>query len=290
MTTAVRETITNKDAVALLRPNPAAKVRRISGVRVYDVGQGDAICVLDQNGNPFLQIDYGGVQGSPFSAPGDAEACMPLSGMPLLLLSHWDKDHWWTAKKNAASETIDWLAPRQTTSPAAVRFSMNQKNIRCIPERLVGRRLVIKCLNGDYVMFEKLAKMPHPQEEWEDCNATGVAFSVVKASSHQVILLPGDAPFHRVPHYDHLRSEDVELRGVVAFHHGSGVGWTRAASTFLSTWNRYAAEVDVVFSYAEGNSYGHPNVANYFSLPANWTATRTPELRDNGQTYKDILF
>lgn len=290
MSTQRLDHIPHPDAAASPSPDPAANVRGIAGVRVYDVGQGDGICVLDQDGQPFLQIDYGGLQGHPFSVPGSAEARMPLQGLPLLMLSHWDKDHWWAAGKNGLALQMPWLVPRQRPSPSAVQFSKLNKSMRCIPEDLVGEPLVIKCSNGDYVMFEKLERMPDPNYATENCNKTGVAFSVVKASSDQVILLSGDARFRKVRHYQDLCDRGTRLRGLVAFHHGSGSGWSLADSAFLVNWRNFTHEVDVVFSYAEGNSYHHPNVDKYLCLPTTWTATRTPELRDKGQTYKDILF
>lgn len=283
-------TIDSPDAPVLLANHPVANVNGIGGVRVYDVGQGDGICILDQDLIPFLQIDYGGVQGHPFAIAGSAEARMPLQNMPMVMLTHWDKDHWWTARKNPNANNVRWLVPRQTTSPAAVKFSQEHEDIRCIPERLVGRRLAIKCHNGDLVIFEKIDKMPDPATSLENCNRTGVAFSVLKASTKQVILLPGDARFHKVNHYQTLRRSRTELRGLVAFHHGAGSRWSPHDSAFLSAWRTYSEPVDVVFSYAEGNSYGHPDVAKYFCIPATWKETRTPELRDNGQLYKDILF
>jgi hypothetical protein len=289
MKTALPKSIPHPDAAAYLTIAAAKNITGIAGVRIYDVGQGDGICILDQNRRPFLQIDYGGLQGHPFSVPGSAEARMPLAGLSLLMLSHWDRDHWLTAEKNGLALQMPWLVPRQTPSPAAVTFSMRNKAIRCIPEDLVGRPLVIAC-GDDYVMFEKLEKMPDPDSVLENCNRTGVAFSAVNARSGEVILLPGDARFRKVQHYSDLCNQGVSLRGLVAFHHGSGSGWRPSDSDFLAAWHSVSPRVDIVFSYAEGNSYRHPDRNKYLVTPGCWTETHTPWLRNAGQSYKDILF
>lgn len=285
-----RSKIKNKAAKFRQGYNPLKGVNGISGVRVYDVGQGDAMCVLDLNGEPILQVDYGGVQAHPFKFPGAAEQLMPISGVRVVMLSHWDKDHWWSATKNSCSNTVPWLVPRQITSTSAVKFSWETKTIQCIPEHLVRSEKAFSCDNDDYVMFEKIAPMPMPPNGYEDCNKTGVAFSVVQHASKKVILLPGDANFHAVPHYDRIQSGGGILRGVVAFHHGSGVDWDIADTAFLANWTRCTSNLDVVFSYAKDNSYDHPNLDNYECLPSTRNSTMTPDLRAIHMPYKDILF
>jgi hypothetical protein len=84
------------------RVAPLAGISRILGVRIFDVGQGDSIAVLGGvNGQvkPVVQVDYGGRQGNPFTGSADIDRRMPVAAGQLLMLSHWDEDHWCTANK-----------------------------------------------------------------------------------------------------------------------------------------------------------------------------------------------
>ena len=285
-----RKKIKGRDAIFVAGNNVLRGVSGISGVRIYDVGQGDAMCVLDSKKRPVLQIDYGGVQDHPFTYPNAAETQMPLSGIKTLMLSHWDKDHWWTADKNSLAASKKWLVPRQVTSPAAVDYALKVKDIQCIPEAMVGQAIAFTCDNGDQVIFEKIARMPSSGKSCEDCNKTGVAFTVLQAESKQVILLPGDAHFRKVPHYTGLRLAGNRLRGIVAFHHGSGADWINADAAWPSNWTQFANSVDIAFSYGEHNSYDHPDINHYLNLGIPWNVIQTPAVRANYLPHVDILF
>lgn len=272
---------------------PTHGVSRISGVRVHDIGQGDAISVLDESGQPFLQIDYGGKVDNIFGNQIDQH--VPVKGDSLLMLSHWDEDHWCSAPNGVTAKAATWLVPRQITSPRAVMFSTTLPRIYCVPETLVGRAYFFATECGDKIYWEKIASAPPVHAKDEDCNRTGLAFSVVKqghgGSPSQVILLPGDAPFGKVRHYeDHHRSGHV-LRGMVAYHHGSKVHLCKNTQRLLGGWTPTANTVDLVFSYGSNNSYSHPDLAFYNGLPyPNKSFFYTPALRAGGKGFYDIIF
>src|SRR3546814_4743893 len=123
--------------------DPTKGVTSISGIRIYDVGQGDAICVLDQKQRPFLQIDYGGKYANPFRNPSDVDTRMPLQTIKLIMLTHWDEDHWCSAPKSGKTKDRPWLVPRQRTSPRAARFSATLENAYCVPEADVGKSMLL---------------------------------------------------------------------------------------------------------------------------------------------------
>jgi hypothetical protein len=273
--------------------SPTAEVHSISGVRVFDVGQGDALAVLDQAGNPFLQIDYGGCYNSPFSISSGVspDHTMPLGKDSLLMLTHWDKDHWWSADMGTTAKEATWLVPRQLTSPTAACFSASLSRIFCIPEDLVGLPQRFVARNGDAVIWEKIARSAKSDTSSEDCNRTGVAYSLVKQDTREVILLPGDAPFDRVAHYQELASAGMLLRGVVAYHHGSRTHWTAATDKMLSTWRtKPESPVVVALSYGRRNSYGHPKPQNYRAVFSALNFRRTPAARAAKKGYFDITF
>lgn len=271
------------------RLDPARGVNRISGVRVYDVGQGDAIAVLDQRRRPFLLIDYGGREGRPFSRRSEVDEHLPVPEDGLLMLTHWDEDHWCSADIGSDVRRLQWLVPRQITSPRAVRFSAQLDRIHCIPAKVEQIPQCFRARNGDEIWWEKIGPMAPAGARDEDCNRSGVAFAIVSRNRRQAILLPGDAPFDRIRHYWELRARPLALRGVVAFHHGAGTHWREATRELLFGWPR-RGRLDLIYSCAKPNTYEHPDPRNYAGLTARKHCIHTSALRRGGRAYHDILF
>lgn len=287
-----RARIRSPDIGNVCSVDPTVSIKRIKGVRVHDIGQGDAISILSEEGESFMQIDYGGRIGNPFGAEIDTR--MPVPKGRLLMLSHWDEDHWCSAAKGMQAKSAHWLVPRQITSPRAVKFSLTVPQIHCVPEDRVGQAQVFTTEEGDQIWWEKIAAAPGPGETKENCNHTGIAFSIVRNSEFtepgQVILLPGDAPYDAVGHYQEHVRKGLLLRGMVAFHHGTNQHWSSHTLKLLEEWSPTHSPVEVVFSCAEENSYGHPHTQAYAELPYQPTLYTTPDLRDRGVSYYDIVF
>ena len=292
-----REVIPGSDLTKVDDVNPLAEVHDIKGVRIYDVGQGDGIAILGDDDRPVMQIDYGGRQGNPFQnlRPQQVDGRLPVDKSQLVMITHWDEDHWCSAQKAQVVRSAKWLVPRQVTSPRAVRFSTTLQHISCIPESRVGEAFCFRATNGDEVWWEKIGKSEADATRSEDCNMTGVAFSIVKRtgnSKNQVILVPGDAPFDRVRHYRRHMADKLTLRGLIAFHHGAKTHWTRATRQLLHGWSRSSRYVHVIFSYAEGNTFDHPFEKNYEDeLGRKIMISKTPDCRANlGRQFIDLLF
>ena len=280
--------------VSIFGTRPLEGVASLAGVRIYDVGQGDSISILDGQGNPVLQIDYGGRQGHPFAGltKDEVDERMPVGSSALLMMTHWDEDHWCSAPRGDAARAAHWLVPRQLTSPRAVRFASGLEHIACIPEEEVGEVFAFEAENGDAILWEKLA--PSAQSEnagRENCNRTGVALSLVRrrAEGGEAILLPGDAAFGHVRHYWQLRDAGLALAGLVAFHHGSGLHWTRATRRLLMKWPK-SPRFEIVASCADDNSYGHPDRACYAGLFPHHLLRTTADERSAGRDHVDLCF
>lgn len=234
--TAERERIDVIDAVSIEAPRALKQSQSLVGVRVYDVRQGDAIAVLDEDSQPVLLIDYRGRQGNPFTikkkqaVKRSVDTVMPVASGALVMVTQWDEDHWSSAPKGKAARGADWLVPRQVTSPRAVRFSTSLANVSCVPKTRVGQIFEFVAQNGDSVLWQKIAVSSPAPSIHQNCNRTGVALALVRRSEKggQAILLPGDAPFHEVPLFQKLAKSDHTLTGLVAFHHGAGTHWTKA--------------------------------------------------------------
>ncbi|MBW3169409.1 ComEC/Rec2 family competence protein [Qipengyuania flava] len=270
---------------------PTRGVSGISGVTIEDVGQGDAVRVLDLFGATILWIDYGGRQGNPFQGVRRRTVDRFLHVRPsdLVMLTHWDEDHWCSARKGVTARDADWLVPRQTASPRAARFSAKLASIRCIPESVVGLVHEFGTGGGDRVRWEKIARWPGPDARNEDCNLTGVAFSVLHERDDgvtEVILLPGDAPCEAVGHFHGYVDDAFEVRGMVASHHGSGAHWPKATVELL----KHLDPDHVVFSCSDPNAYGHPDRAKWSAALPNAEFRDTAEARRDGRRSLDLLF
>lgn len=283
--------------VTLEGRNPLSTTQSLAGVRVYDVGQGDAIAVLNGDLRPVLQIDYGGRQGNPFTDldRDEVDSYLPVPPNALVMMTHWDEDHWCTAPKGGAVMAAEWLVPRQVTSPRAVRFAATLDRISCIPESQVGRAQSFTTASGDEVWWEKIGASEVDATRFEDCNRTGVALSVVRQDRDgpdRVILMPGDAAFGNVGHYREHYMAGRLLAGIVAFHHGAGTHWTETTEALVADWPTVDGGASLIFSCAKPNSYDHPNRALYERLLAGRlrNVTETSDLRLSDRSFYDLLF
>jgi len=289
-----RERIGGTDVAAIKAPAAVARAKAISGARVYDVGQGDATGIIDDAGRTILQLDYGGRQNNPFEgkSSADVDRLLPVTKDGLIMMTHWDEDHWSTGPKGGAVRTSEWLVPRQVTSPRAVRFSTELPKMRCIPETVVGKTFDFRAQNGDEILWQKIAPSSPSPLIHENCNRTGVAVALLRRSGGggQVILLPGDAPLDEIPLYSSLFRAGMTLTGLVAYHHGSKYPLRHGTRRMLKEWAvTPGAPCDVVLSYGVDNSYGHPHLEQYADL-ATRHVIATPTLRTSALRYHDILF
>ena len=258
--------ISNPDAIDLSNFLPLDKVSRLVGLRVYNCGQGDSIGVLGhikENGSEqvFLSMDYGGKAHHPFKRNYDmSEHEWPTVENSGFLFTHWDQDHYWTSLKTIHCLDRPHLFPRQKVPPSAALFSATLKEARCWPENFIAQPHKIKVGEDDEIWIEKIAPKPNVSGNNENRNHTGLAMSLVKnvgKRNQELIIAPGDAALHKIPHLRTLRNQS-KLVGLVAYHHGAHTDW----STQIESMLKSGATVDdplVVFSSA-GSSlcYGHP--------------------------------
>lgn len=294
MAVRTRKAIASPDLTSVSGIAPLSAASSIVGVRVFDVGQGDAIAILAEVGGidvVALHLDYGGRERNPFTSNADVDVRMPVSRSRLLMVTHWDEDHWSSASKGIQAKDASWIVPRQVTSPRAVRFSASLNDIHCIPEKHVGQTIRFASANGDYVLAQKIGSFPGAFAKNEDCNKSGVALAIVHHTNNgaEAILLPGDAPFDSVAPFVSLEKQGVKLRGIVAFHHGAGTHWTASTDKLLRNWPQ-APTLDVVFSCSRPNSYSHPDDRRYKALLPGANFQMTADLRTNSATFKDIMF
>jgi hypothetical protein len=269
-----------------------ASVTEIKGVRVFDVGQGDCIGLRDQDDNVCCYIDYGGNEYHPDNnKSGNTALRLPVlrgSQYVSVILTHWDKDHYWSAnKKNPAAQQCDWLTPRQWVSPQAARFAAKLAHAQCWPES-IGDQAVSFAVGTDYeIDIRKCAAFPANAQK-EDRNHSGLAVTVTRKSLATHMLLPGDCAFDRIPNLP----ANLSLCAIVAYHHGASTDWRKATEQVLA---KAHSSYSMVYSYGthlsgKPNHYGHPNRSNYQGCTPNWDgkAETTDDIRAKKLDWVDL--
>ena len=267
----------------------------IKGVRVFDVGQGDCIGLRDQNDDVCGYVDYGGNEYHPDNNnPSYTAARLPVQSgshhVPVIL-THWDKDHYWSAnKKNPAAQQCEWLAPRQWVSPQAARFAAKLANAKCWPEALRDKAVSFPIGANDEVSIRKCAAFSATVQK-EDRNHSGLAVTITRkppgeAATH--MLLPGDCAFDRIPSLP----ANLSLRAIVAYHHGASTDWCAGTEQALAN---ACKSHDMVYSYGTHspgyvNHYGHPHRSNYRGCTPDWdaNAATTEDVRAQKREWVDL--
>jgi|GEM_PF-3794161 len=83
-------------------------------VGALDVGQGSCNMLCDAADHVFAYFDFGyptGLHGG--SAAPAAEPLPCLCHEPLIIISHWDYDHWGLSRRNPNSYRLQWIVPQQ---------------------------------------------------------------------------------------------------------------------------------------------------------------------------------
>lgn len=270
-------------------------VTEIKGIRVFDVGQGDCIGIRDQNDDVCAYVDYGGNEYHPDNSnPSYTATRLPVqsgSHYVPVILTHWDKDHYWSAnKKNPAAQQCAWLTPRQWVSPQATRFAAKLANAQCWPESL-GTQAVAFAVGTHYeVQIRKCAAFPTNANS-EDRNHSGLAITVTRKPPGEVVthmLLPGDCAFDRIPNLP----ANLSLCAIVAYHHGASTDWRAATEQELKNAHSSHAMAYSYGTHAFGqpNHYSHPNRMNYQNCSPDWDkgAKTTEDARAQGRESEDL--
>lgn len=94
------------------------------GVAVYDVGQGSCQAALESDLHlPALYVDFGGGVLTNRKTFPDEFAGFCFSRRPMVVLSHWDWDHWSSAYLDEDALSVPWLAPPVPTKPIQQAFA-----------------------------------------------------------------------------------------------------------------------------------------------------------------------
>ncbi|PZT85175.1 MAG: hypothetical protein DI630_36300 [Gordonia sp. (in: high G+C Gram-positive bacteria)] len=177
------------------------------------------------------------------SLPAHLDYCTCAS--PLVILTHWDRDHWKGADLDPNLRTLTWIAPRQQISPThskhAARILANG-----------GRLLIVKRSSRPIVML----RGQHQQIDVRYCsgnpntrNHSGLAVQVYSSVTDSTWVFPGDCDYRFLPPIT------TPVSALVASHHGAKVLGTPPVRPADRDYVR------LVYSYGVPNSYGHPTAS-----------------------------
>lgn len=93
-----------------------------SAFAALDIGQGSATALLDDRHVPFLYHDLGaGIFRNAKTTPPSLRFCW--TARPIIILSHWDQDHWAGALKDNRALSHTWIVPRQPLKASHTAFA-----------------------------------------------------------------------------------------------------------------------------------------------------------------------
>jgi hypothetical protein len=243
----------------------------VSGVGVMDVGQGSCLLAYGQNGNPLFYFDI----GYPLwfytrSAPAALNPNVgPYRGPclyanPVIVLSHWDWDHWRLAGIAHAQVVfhgvdivnLQWIIPAQNVGPVTANFRNALTNVTVWPMGLASQN------------FPGIGTIVRCTGPAADINNSGLAIIVpILLPSNDpnvhIVVFTADASFGNVP--VPLPAWN-NITGITAVHHGADSHG--AAANLPNPPAPYNITGRIAYSYgvyqrANGtfaHPYGHPRV------------------------------
>jgi hypothetical protein len=204
----------------------------------FDVGQGSATALVCQCGMPVYYFDTGRGSGrNAPTAPAFIDFCTCSS--PVVILSHWDTDHWSGAAGHGGLQGRTWIVPRQTISTTHTVFANGILGAG-------GQILVVghgapllKWSNGrqDYDLRRSTG---HGR------NGTGLSLIVTDQPSGRAWVLTGDAGYHELP-----QPTPSDAAAMIVPHHGAHMG--SKSTPFTRSSSAYAR---LFYSFGHGNSHG----------------------------------
>lgn len=221
-------------------------------IRVIKVGQGNAIAatnMTDLDVSDVFYIDIGGGVGN----NTDENITPQFNPEPgaFVILTHWDQDHWISAKRYDVLNALIWIVPNQ--SPLGVSHIKIACQLHQINKLLIWPDTV-KMINTDFLDIHKLPKS-------KDRNNSGlVVISKNENNIHRCnfgcfnqsaeneknTLITGDAKYSKCEFISRYK-----IDALIIPHHG---GKSSAKNLPKSNGNGVA-----VISCGLDNSYGHPD-------------------------------
>lgn len=230
-------------------------VPEVDGVLVHDVGQGSANALFDSSGRAVLYFDVGrgGLAGPKMVRGGmngkrkvpSAPAALQLCGCdkPIVVLSHWDMDHWKAAEDgNGQLLKSIWVVPSQ-------KIAGNHTKLAAKVLHTGGSLFVVKRSSKPRTAIPVGSNMSIAYGKGSDRNNSGLTLTVRSSTVRPPVTLffPGDAK------YSMCVSPPSKVDFLVASHHGADPG-----TAVKPPCPNNDLDSRLVYSFGLPNGYGHP--------------------------------
>jgi len=237
----------------------------------YDVGQASANGLLNEKHRPFMYYDL----GAPPTNNTRTEPSSPIrfcwTENPIVILSHWDTDHWAGGARDTRSLHRTWIVPRQTMEKSHIAFANDilHANGKILMWPGTDYTADIALGTGQKIMVAQCTGTKN------DRNKCGLAIRVddTNHGEKKHWLATGDAGYNFVPF-----KEEGEVVGLIVPHHGGKM--TSNRRTLPKRGNSKYARL--IYSYGPANDYNHPrpesvdeHIKKGWKIPA-WTGKPDP--------------
>jgi hypothetical protein len=214
-----------------------AKLSIDGGVAFYDVGQGSCQAAVDHSMHlPQLYIDFGGGVLTNRKTFPDSFGGFCFTTKPMVILSHWDWDHWSSAQRYPEALDATWLAPPVPMKPIQQAFAAE---LYAKGSLHIWDHSWPAVINDGPVTIERCTGRV--------ANDSGLAVTLRRSQkSKQNCLLPGDAAYAYIPSVKAGGSFNV----LGMTHHGGRL--------HSATYPKPKRSSSSVLSVGPRNSYRHP--------------------------------
>jgi hypothetical protein len=203
----------------------------------YNVGQGNCNAICDSQSVPLFYFDFGGgCYANRHTYVTPLKFC--FRHRPAILLSHWDTDHYQSAKINPAYKNNQWIVPRQVIGPVHLKFFLSLPAGKVIWPAFLDE---LEFPWGSIV----ICKGPRGKK-----NHTGLAIIAElnsRVNTIKNVLLPGDAAYVYI-----YQALNESFDGLIATHHGANFDMNNAPAP------QSRGTKALVYSYGLLNCYHHP--------------------------------
>ncbi|EGF93244.1 hypothetical protein ABI_16840 [Asticcacaulis biprosthecium C19] len=252
----------------------------LSALVCFDVGQGSASALVCDCGYPVYYFDVGRGSGrNAPTAPQTIDFCTCAN--PVVIMSHWDTDHWAGAANHQGLLRRIWVVPRQTISSTHTTFANDIL--------AAGGRILVVPNGAPPLQWQGPAQSYDLRRgTGKGRNGTGQILIVTDGASRRAWVLTGDAGYHEIPH-----PVPNDIAAMVAPHHGADMG--AKSVPFQRSAQPYAR---LFYSFGPDNAHGpktpatsHPVSATISAHSnANWKhGTWTPATPATSLAGADVL-
>jgi hypothetical protein len=230
----------DEDIEEALRSN-----RHASYLAAFDIGQGSASAILDDQAIPWLYHDLGaGVYRNSGTTPTPLKFCFTHS--PPIVLSHWDSDHWAGAGYDPDALVMTWVAPRQSIGPTHTAFAASILS--------AGGSLLIWPARQAPISIGTSPGQLLNVGRATGSNRNGSCL-VLRMDDHETgavlhWLLTGDAGYHQLPF-----GLPGKIAAMTVPHHGAKMAGAGSLPVRMA-----AGYARLLYSFGPGNLHGGTNV------------------------------